>query len=126
MSGHERGIAGARCLAATMAAIIWLLLLAPLLLGWGTQRLVTREFARYRSIPNHAGATGAQVARALLDAHGLSDVTIETAPGTLTDNYDGKARTDHTPRDLHVVIHARNSSWPKERLNHLNKTCLHA
>ena len=45
---------------------------------------MTREFARYRSIPNHAGATGAQVARALLDAHGLSDVTIETAPGTLT------------------------------------------
>jgi uncharacterized protein len=78
-----------------MAAIIWLLLLAPLFLGWGTQRLVTREFARYRSIPNHAGATGAQVARALLDAHGLSDVRIETAPGTLTDNYDGKARVLH-------------------------------
>jgi hypothetical protein len=103
VSGHDHGIAGARCLAATMAAIIWLPLLAPLVLGWGTQRLVTREFARYRSIPNHAGATGAQVARALLDAHGLSDVRIETAPGALTDNYDGKGGRHHTPRDLHVV-----------------------
>ena len=49
MSGHDHGIARARCLAATMAAIIWLLLLAPLIPGWGTQRLVTREFAVRRT-----------------------------------------------------------------------------
>ena len=78
-----------------MAAIVWLLLLAPFVIGLATQRLVSREFVRYRGVPNHAGVTGTQVARTLLDAHGLRDVAIHAEPGTLTDNYDGEGRVLH-------------------------------
>ena len=72
-----------------MAAAIWLLLLVPVLLGLAVQGLVRSVFRRYRVVANHAGVTGADAARALLDAHGLQRVRIEIIPGFLTDHYDG-------------------------------------
>jgi uncharacterized protein len=74
-----------------MTALFWLALLLPLLAGVLAQRRVRRVFERYRRLPNHAGATGAELARALLDAHDLRRVRVELAPGFLTDHYDGQA-----------------------------------
>jgi uncharacterized protein len=75
-----------------VTALIWLLLLVPLLLGLAAQGLVRSVFRRYSAIPNHSGVTGNEAARALLDAHGLQRVRIESIPGFLTDNYDGEAK----------------------------------
>ncbi len=72
-----------------MTEAIWLLLLLPLLVSLGVQQLLRRTFRRYRAVRNHAGLTGAQTARALLDAHDLRRVAIQAVPGFLTDNYDG-------------------------------------
>jgi uncharacterized protein len=71
---------------------IWLLLLAPLALGLAAQGLVRSVFSRYRAVPNHAGVTGAEAARALLDDHQLQSVKVEVIPGFLSDHYDGEAR----------------------------------
>ena len=76
-----------------MTAAVWLLLLAPVALALGVQAWLRAVFRRYRAVPNHTGTTGAEVARALLDAHGLEDVSLELVPGFLTDHYDGEART---------------------------------
>jgi uncharacterized protein len=73
-------------------AAIWLLLLVPFLLGLAAQGLVRSAFRRYGKIPNHSGVTGADAARALLDAHGLQRVGIEIVPGFLSDHYDGEAK----------------------------------
>jgi hypothetical protein len=70
-------------------ALVWLLLLVPLLASLGAQQRVRLVFRRYRAVRNHVGLMGGQVARALLDAHGLQRVRIRPIPGTLTDNYDG-------------------------------------
>jgi uncharacterized protein len=75
-----------------VTAAIWLLLLVPLLLGLAVQALVRSAFRRYGAIANHARVTGAEAARALLDAHGLAGVPIEIIPGFLTDHYDGQAK----------------------------------
>jgi uncharacterized protein len=75
-----------------MTTAIWLLFLVPLLLALGAGRVLRSVFRRYRAVPNHAGATGAEVARALLDAHKLQNVRLEPSPGFLTDHYDGEAR----------------------------------
>ena len=75
-----------------MTVAIWLLLLGPFLLGLAVQGLVRSVFRRYGTVPNHAGVTGAEAARALLDAHGLQRIRIETVPGFLTDHYDGQAK----------------------------------
>jgi Zn-dependent membrane protease YugP len=53
---------------------------------------VRSVFARYRAVANRAGVTGAELARTLLDAHGLGSVRLELVPGFLTDHYDGAAR----------------------------------
>jgi uncharacterized protein len=73
-------------------AAIWLLLLVPLLLGLAAQGLVRSVFRRYGAIANHAHITGADAARALLDARGLRRVTVEIIPGFLSDHYDGQAK----------------------------------
>ena len=75
-----------------MSAAIWLLLLVPFLLGLAVQGLVRSVFRRYNALANHSGVTGAEAARALLDAHGLQRVGIEIIPGFLTDHYDGRAK----------------------------------
>jgi uncharacterized protein len=75
-----------------VSAAIWLLLLVPFLLGLAVQGLVRSVFRRYSGVPNHSGVTGAEAARALLDAHGLQGVRLENIPGFLTDHYDGRAK----------------------------------
>jgi Zn-dependent membrane protease YugP len=75
------------------AGLIWLLLLVPLVVSLGTQQLLRSVYRRYRAVRNHAGLTGAEAARALLDAHGLQRVRIRPVAGTLTDNYDGDNKT---------------------------------
>jgi Zn-dependent membrane protease YugP len=75
-----------------VTAAIWLLLLVPFVLGLAVQALVRSVVRRYGAMPNHAGVTGADAARALLDAHGLERVRIEIIPGFLTDHYDGEAK----------------------------------
>ena len=72
-----------------MTALIWLALLLPMLGGFLAQRRVQSVFARYRAVANRAGITGAELARRLLDAHGLRQVRLELAPGFLSDHYDG-------------------------------------
>ena len=76
-----------------MSAAIWLLLLAPVVLALGVQALLRAVFRHYRAVPNHTGATGGEIARGLLDAHGLQDVQLELVPGFLTDHYDDEARS---------------------------------
>lgn len=75
-----------------MTAAIWLLLLVPLVLGLAAQGLVRSVFRRYGAVPNRSGVTGAEAARAMLDAHGLRSVVIEIVPGFLSDHYDGEAK----------------------------------
>jgi uncharacterized protein len=75
-----------------LTVAIWLLFLLPLGLALAVQRLLRAVFRRYSAVPNHGGVTGAEVARALLDVHGLRDVRLELAPGFLSDHYDGEAR----------------------------------
>jgi uncharacterized protein len=82
-----------------LIALLWLLLLAPLVAGLLAQERVQTQFAHYRTVPNRVRATGAEVARALLDAHGLRRVRVELVSGVLTDHYDGAAdvlRLSHT------------------------------
>lgn len=52
------------------------------------QMYLRNTYARWQAQPAVSGLTGAQTARAILDANGLNDVRIEEVPGQLTDHYD--------------------------------------
>lgn len=53
---------------------------------------VKGTFNQYAEVPASSGMTGAEAARRLLDANGLTNVPVEHIPGTLTDHYDPIAR----------------------------------
>ena len=49
---------------------------------------VTSTFNKYRDVHNRYGLTGAEAARRILDANGLSNVQIARVSGNLTDNFN--------------------------------------
>lgn len=57
---------------------------------WASAR-VNSTFKKYSKEHNMRGLTGAQAARAVLDANQLHNVAIERVSGELTDHYDPKA-----------------------------------
>lgn len=73
---------------------VYLIFMIPgLLLALFAQWRVKSAFNKYSQVRNLRGLTGAQVARAMLDAEGLHDVPVEPAQGILSDHYDPRSRT---------------------------------
>ena len=72
--------------------LFWVFVLPGLLLGLYAQSRIKLNVAKYSQVPTSDGITGAEVARRLLDAKGLQDVTIESTPGILSDHYDPRAK----------------------------------
>ncbi len=69
-----------------------ILLIPAIVFALYAQSKVTSAFYKYSRMRNSYGHSGYQVARRLLDAHGLHDVPIELAPGRLSDHYDPRKR----------------------------------
>lgn len=69
--------------------IYYLLLVLPAMLFslWASAR-VNSTFKRYSQARNSRGMTGADAARAVLAANGVTGVRIERVSGNLTDHYD--------------------------------------
>ncbi|MCB1158022.1 MAG: zinc metallopeptidase [Leptospiraceae bacterium] len=65
---------------------------AMLLSLWASYK-VKSSFSHWSSYKSSTGATGAMVARAILDANGLNYVRVEHVPGDLTDHYDPSSKT---------------------------------
>ncbi|HCU07660.1 MAG TPA: hypothetical protein DF480_01585 [Clostridiales bacterium] len=70
-----------------------IILIPAILFAMYAQGKVSSAYRRYANVRNTTGMTGAQVARLILDANGLSDVPINRIPGNLTDNYNPMQRT---------------------------------
>jgi Zn-dependent membrane protease YugP len=68
--------------------ILYLLFLATFVITLLVQFNVSSTFSKYSHVRAGTGRTGADVARRILDAHGLFDVRIEHVHGHLTDHYD--------------------------------------
>ncbi len=69
----------------------YLILLIPVLLfSLWAQASVQSTFNKYNRVTNGRRMTGYDAARLILDANGLSHVTIEHIRGKLTDHYDPK------------------------------------
>jgi Zn-dependent membrane protease YugP len=66
--------------------------LPALLFAMWAQWRVQSTFGKYSQVANSTGLTGAQVARHVLDAAGLSHINVERIPGNLTDHYDPGAK----------------------------------
>jgi uncharacterized protein len=77
-------------------------LIPPLLIGLGVQWWLKKTFAEQSQVHASNGMTGAQVARAILDANGLHDVPVTVSPGgPLSDHYDPRKRSVHLSQPVH-------------------------
>jgi uncharacterized protein len=70
-----------------------LLAVPPLIAGLAAQAWVRRTFTEASKIPAVSGMTGAEVSRRMLDAGGLTNVSVEGISGQLSDHYDPRTRT---------------------------------
>ncbi len=81
----------------------WILYLAAIFLVMFSQIKVQGAYTRYRQVMTLRGYTGAQVARRILDDHGLQEVRIEPAQGgALSDHYDPKANVVRLSQDIYA------------------------
>lgn len=69
--------------------------LVSLLLGVITQRYIQRTYKKWSKVPSSMGATGAEVARRMLDVGGAASVGITRVEGHLTDYYDPRDNQLH-------------------------------
>lgn len=70
----------------------YILLLPAIIFTMYAQFKVQGNFKKYSNVRAMRGLTGAQAARRMLDAAGLTDVAIEPIRGSLTDHYDPRDR----------------------------------
>ena len=63
-----------------------------ILITMGAQAFITSSYNKYSKVNTTKGLTGEEVARKLLDKHGLQDIKVVQTSGYLSDHYDPKAR----------------------------------
>ncbi len=76
-----------------MGPLCWLSIGAGILLSLWAQFRVKSAYARYSQVASRSGLTGADVAKRILEANGISGVSVEGIQGSLTDHYDPRTRT---------------------------------
>ncbi len=84
-----------------MDIILYVLLLVTMVLSIVAQLRVSTTFKKYSRISAGRGRSGAEVARRILDSHGLFDVRIERVAGELTDHYDPRSRVLRLSRSVY-------------------------
>ena len=57
------------------------------------QKVLTSRFEKYSQVPSPRGLTGADISRLMLAQHGITDVTVQSVEGKLTDHYNPQDKT---------------------------------
>lgn len=79
----------------------YLLLVLGMLLSLAASAKLKSTFAIYRGIRSASGLTGAETARRILQAAGISDVSVRSVSGSLTDHYDPRTKTVNLSDDIY-------------------------
>lgn len=70
-----------------------------MLISRGVSSMLQRKFRQFSALP--IGLSGAEVAKQMLDAHGISDVQITAVGGQLTDHYNPANKTVNLSQVVH-------------------------
>ncbi|MDR0619978.1 MAG: zinc metallopeptidase [Bacteroidales bacterium] len=80
---------------------IWIIFIGFMLLSWAVSASLKNKFKRYSKIPTVGGLTGKEVAEKMLRENGISDVTVISTAGRLTDNYNPVNKTVNLSADVY-------------------------
>ncbi len=64
-----------------------------MLIGLAISQMLKSKFKKYSKIPLSTNMSGKEIAEKMLDQHGISNVTVESVEGKLTDHYNPTNRT---------------------------------
>lgn len=78
-----------------------ILVLPAMLIALWAQMRVKGTFAQFSTRSVRSGLTGAQVARRILDANGLTHVRVEQVAGSLSDHYDPRSQAVRLSQDVY-------------------------
>lgn len=79
----------------------YLLIIIGMLLSLAASAKLKSTFAVYRGRRSASGLTGAEAARRILSAAGITDVQIVPVSGSLTDHYDPRSKTVRLSEDIY-------------------------
>ncbi len=83
-----------------MTYILWVMLPTLLLAGWAQLRLKS-AYAKGSQIASSTGMTGAQAARQIMEADGITGVRVERVQGFLSDHYDPRNKVLRLSPEVH-------------------------
>ncbi len=112
--------------------LIWLIFGVLMILSFVVQARLQKKFKKYAKVPLPYGMTGKDVAEKMLRDHGITDVSVVSVQGMLTDHYNPARRTVNLSHDVyygnsiaaaavaahecgHAVQHATSYAWLKMR-----------
>lgn len=81
--------------------MIWIIVFAVMAASGLVQAVLNAKFKKYSKIPNDAGMTGADIARKMLADNGITDVTVTSVEGRLTDHYNPENKTVNLSPDVY-------------------------
>ena len=76
------------------------LLLIGFIITIAAQIYVNSSYKKYRKISNEKGISGFEVAKSILDSHGLSDIYVTEVKGNLSDHYDPSRKVVRLSSDI--------------------------
>ena len=65
------------------------------------QFMITTNYSKYKKVPAKSKKNGREVAREILDKHGLKNVKVEEVSGNLTDHYDPTSKVVRLSTDIY-------------------------
>ena len=65
------------------------------------QLMITTNYGKYKKVNAASGQRGCEVARRILDKHGLNNITVEEVAGNLTDHYDPTKKVVRLSSDIY-------------------------
>lgn len=72
---------------------IWLIMILVMAFSWLIQAVLNSKFNKYSRVASPRGMTGADIARKMLADNGITDVTVQSVAGRLTDHYNPQDKT---------------------------------
>lgn len=73
--------------------MIWGIILLVMVLSFIIQSVLQSRFAKYSKVPSPHGLTGADIARLMLQQNGITNVTVQSVSGRLTDHFNPQDMT---------------------------------
>lgn len=106
----------------------WLIFIVFMLLSWLVSARLKSKFRKYSKEPLAGGMTGRNVAEKMLRDNNITDVTVQSVQGQLTDHYNPLKKTINLSRDVysgasiaaaavaahetgHALQHAQSYAW---------------